>query len=71
MKSQMRFVDISSNNIVLRFLDNLIVTAGYKYNLEYFGIENNQKEYKAKKSIMACSAANSKKNDAFTRVSVS
>ena len=41
MKSQMRIIDISNNQIVLRFLDNIIVTAGYKFNLEMFGIEGN------------------------------
>jgi hypothetical protein len=37
----MRFIDISKNQIVLRFLDNLIVTAGYKFNLESFLVEGN------------------------------
>jgi hypothetical protein len=41
MKCQMRFIDISKNQIVLRFLDNLIVTAGYKFNLESFLVEGN------------------------------
>ena len=39
MKAQMRMIDISNNQIVLRHLDNLIVTSGYKFNLEYLGIE--------------------------------
>ena len=39
-------LDISgSNHIVLRHMDNLIVTSGYKFNLEYFGIEGNSKMY--------------------------
>jgi len=65
----MRFVDISNNNIVLRFLDNLIVTAGYKFNLEFFGIENNHKEYKAKKKATMCLPVKSRDEKAFTHVS--
>jgi len=41
----MKIIDLSKNNIVLRFLDNLIVTAGYKFNLEEFLIEGNLKAY--------------------------
>jgi len=65
----MRFVDISNNNIVLRFLDNLIVTAGYKFNLEMFGIEGNEKEYKAKRKNAMCMPSISKNEKAFTYVS--
>ena len=45
MKTQMRHFDVRDNQIVLRFLDNLLVTAGYKFNLEFFGIEGNQRAY--------------------------
>jgi hypothetical protein len=41
----MRIIDISKNNILLRFLDRIIVTAGYKSSLELFIIEDNYKEY--------------------------
>lgn len=54
MKSMIRFLDISNNAVVLRFLDNLIVTSGYKFGLEFFGIEGNEKEYKAKKNSWSC-----------------
>ena len=54
MKSQMRFIDISGNTIVLRFLDNIIVTAGYNFSLEYFGIENNAKTYVPKNQSALC-----------------
>jgi len=51
MKSQVRIIDIRSNQIVMRFLDNLIVSAGYKFNLEYFGIEENKKLYQEEKAV--------------------
>jgi hypothetical protein len=54
MKCQMRFIDISKNQIVLRFLDNLIVTAGYKFNLESFLVEGNQRAYSSKNSVCSC-----------------
>jgi hypothetical protein len=70
MKSPLRFIDISNNAIVLRFLDNLIVTSGYKFGLEYFGIEANEKIYKAKKGAWTCmSTSNNDEEKASTAVS--
>lgn len=54
MKSQMRHFDVRDNQIVLRFLDNLLVTAGYKFNLEFFGIEGNQRSYQSKNAVCSC-----------------
>jgi hypothetical protein len=41
----MRFLNICDNYIVMRFLDNIIVTAGLKFYLEYLGIEGNKRVY--------------------------
>eukprot|EP00349_Pseudokeronopsis_sp_Brazil_P000963 CAMPEP_0202961562 /NCGR_PEP_ID=MMETSP1396-20130829/5622_1 /ASSEMBLY_ACC=CAM_ASM_000872 /TAXON_ID= /ORGANISM="Pseudokeronopsis sp., Strain Brazil" /LENGTH=100 /DNA_ID=CAMNT_0049681473 /DNA_START=1259 /DNA_END=1561 /DNA_ORIENTATION=- len=61
MKSQMRIVDIRGNCIVLRYMDTLIVTAGYKFNLEFFGIEENKKFYQEERGI-SCFSANKRKH---------
>ena len=50
----MKYFDIRSNQIVLRFLDNLLVTAGYKCNLEYLGIEDNKKAYQVRNAVCSC-----------------
>lgn len=54
----MRFIDIRNNNIVLRFLDNIIVSSGYKFSLEIFGIEDNKKKFEGKKGC--CSKGSNK-----------
>lgn len=65
----MRFLDISNNKIVLRYLENIIVTAGYKFNLEYLGIEGNQKEYRGKVAVCLCFGSKTAKDDKdYTKV---
>lgn len=58
----MRFLDISGNNIVLRFLDNIIVTSGYKFSLESLEIEKNFKLYKGSNGYCSCMSGN-KRNE--------
>lgn len=67
----MRFIDISNNGVVLRFLDNLIVTSGYKFGLEFFGIEGNEKIYKGKKGWGCISTNNHVEGRVTTSVSQS
>jgi hypothetical protein len=65
----MRFLDISYNKIVLRNLENIIVTAGYKFSLEYLGIEGNEREYRGKVAVCLCfGTKNSKDDKDYTKV---
>ena len=41
MKSQMRLIDLSNNNIVMSYMDNIIISSGYKSCLEILTIEGN------------------------------
>lgn len=65
----MRLIDISKNHIVLRFLDNIIVTAGYKSCLECLMIEGNKKIYDGQNGGVCCMGTKKKKDKALTNVS--
>ncbi len=54
MRTKMKYLDIRENQIILRFLDNLLVTAGYKSSLEYFGIEENMRVYRSRRANCSC-----------------
>ena len=64
----MRLIDIGKNRIVLRFLDNIIVTSGYKSCLECLMIEGNHKVYGGN-NAGCCMSTKKKKDTAKTGVS--
>ena len=54
IRARLSHLDIRGNQIVLRFLDNILVTAGFKSSLEYLGIEDNIKAYEPRRAVCSC-----------------